>query len=137
MSYIEWNETYSVGIEAMDIHHKKLIGIYNELHEGISSGHSEEALRKTLSNLVDYTKYHFSAEEALMKKYDYPEYPAQKEAHEKLIATLGNLQQQFEEGKGGLTIVLKIQNFLRSWLINHILDADKKYGPYLNNKGLM
>lgn len=137
MSYIEWNDTYSVGIEAMDVHHKKLIGIFNELHDGISSGHSEETLRKTLSDLVDYTKYHFSAEEALMKEYDYPEYQNQKEAHEKLIKTLGDLQQQFEEEKSGLMIVLKIQNFLRSWLINHILESDKKYGPYLNSKGVV
>ena len=137
MSYVEWNDTYSVEIKEMDNHHKKLIDIINRLHEGISSGHSEETLRKTLSNLVDYTKYHFSAEEFLMNKYDYPEYSDQKKSHKKLLETLMDLHQQFEEGKNGLTIVLKIQNFLRNWLIDHILDSDKKYGPYLKSKGVV
>ncbi len=137
MAYIDWKESYSVGIKLMDEHHKKLISIINELHEGISSGDSEKALRKTLSALVDYTKYHFTAEESLMTQYEYPEYSTHKESHQKLLKALSDLQHQYEEKKGGLTIILKIENFLSNWLINHILESDKKYGPYLNSKGVI
>ena len=136
MAYLEWNDNYSVGIKAMDNHHKKLFDIVNELHTGMSSGNADAALRKVFSELTDYTKYHFTEEENLMSKYDYPELASQKEAHNKLIETLQDLQQQFDERKGEMTIIMKMQDFLRSWLLNHIIGHDKKYGPYLNSKGI-
>ena len=128
MAYLEWNENYSVGIKTMDNHHKKLFHIVNELHNGMSSGSTDEALRKIFSELTDYTKYHFTVEEDLMSKYDYPELSSHKEEHDKLIETLQDLQQQFDERKGEMTIIMKMQDFLRSWLVNHIIGLDKKYG---------
>ncbi len=136
MAYLEWNDNYSVGIKAMDDHHKKLFDIVNELHTGMSSGSTDETLRKVLSELTDYTKYHFTEEENLMSKYDYPKLSSQKKAHDKLIETLQDLQQQFDERKGEMTVIMKMQDFLRSWLLNHIIGSDKKYGPYLNSKGI-
>ncbi len=136
MAYLEWNENYSVGIKTMDNHHKKLFHIVNELHNGMSSGYTAEVLRKVLSELIDYTKYHFTEEEDLMSKYDYSELSSQKEAHNKFIKTLQDLQQQFDEKKGELTIIMKMQNLLSSWWVDHIIGVDKKYGPYLNSKGI-
>ncbi|NHZ84921.1 MAG: bacteriohemerythrin [Planctomycetia bacterium] len=137
MAYLEWNENYSVGIKTMDNHHKKLFSIVNELHNGMSSGHTTEVLRKVLSELVDYTKYHFTEEEDLMRKYDYPELASHKEEHDELIEMVQDLQQQFDKRKGELTIIMKMQDFLRSWWVNHIIGIDKKYGPYLNSKGIV
>ena len=136
MAYLEWDENYTVGIKAMDNHHKKLFDIINELHNGMSSGCADKVLRKVLSELTDYTKYHFTEEEDLMSKHDYPELSSHKEAHNKLIETLQELTQQFDKRKSELMIILKMQNFLKNWLINHIIGLDKKYGPYLNSKGI-
>lgn len=137
MAYLEWDENYSVGIKAMDNHHKKLFDIINELHNGMSSGYTDEVLRKVLLELIDYTKYHFTEEEDLMSKYDYPELSSQKKAHDKFIETLQDLQQQFDERKGELAIIMKMQNLLRSWWVDHVIGFDKKYGPYLNSKGIV
>ena len=137
MAYLEWNENYSVGIKAMDNHHKKLFDIISELHNGMSSGYADEVLRKVLLELTDYTKYHFTEEEDLMRKYDYPELASHKEEHDELIETVQDLQQQFDKRKGELTIIMKMQDFLRSWWVNHVIGFDKKYGPYLNSKGIV
>ena len=72
-----------------------------------------------------------------MRKYNYPELANHKEEHKELIETLQDLQQQFDERKSELTIIMKIQDFLRDLLVNHTLDHDKKYGSYLNNKGIV
>ena len=40
----------------------------------------------------------------------------------------------FDEGKVLLSI--DVIDFLKDWLINHIQGSDKKYGPFLNEKGL-
>ncbi len=137
MAYLIWNKNYSVGIKAMDNQHKKLFNIINDLHDGMSSGSTDEVMRKVLSELCDYTKFHFTEEETLMSINDYPELSSHKEAHNKLCEKLQNLQQQFDERKSNLTIILKIENFLSSWLVNHIKGLDKKYGLYLNNKGII
>ncbi len=137
MAYFEWNENYSVGIKEMDNHHKKLFDISSKLHDGMSSGSSDDVLGKVLLELTDYTKFHFTEEEDLMRKYNYPELANHKEEHKELIETLQDLQQQFDERKSELTIIMKTQDFLRDLLVNHTLDHDKKYGPYLNNKGIV
>jgi len=31
---------------------------------------------------------------------------------------------------------MDVMNFLKNWLSKHISDTDKKYGKYLNDKGL-
>ena len=137
MAYLDWDENYNVGIKAMNNHHKKLFDIINELHDGMSLGSTDEALRKIFSELTDYTKYHFTIEEDLMSKYNYPELSSHKEEHNKLIETLQDLQQQFDERKSELMIIMKMQNFLRDWLTDHIIGLDKQYGPYLNSKGVV
>ena len=136
MAYLEWDEKYSVGIKTMDNHHKKLFNIINKLHRGVGSGSTTEVLRKVLSELIDYTKYHFKAEEHLMRKYKYPELLSHIERHNVLIEAVQDLQQLFDEKKGELIILIKLQVLFRNWLINHILYHDKNYGSYLNSKGI-
>ena len=121
----------------MDDYQKKLIDIINELNNEVSSNCSDKVLRKIFSELTVYTKSHFTEEEDLMSKYDYPELSSHKEEHDKLIETLQDLQQQFDERKGELLIILKMQNFLRCGLINHVIGLDKKYEIYLNSKGIV
>ncbi|MFC1784470.1 bacteriohemerythrin [Candidatus Neomarinimicrobiota bacterium] len=134
MTHLEWVENYSVGIENMDNHHRKIIDLINDLHNGMSQGSPIDVLHKVLLELSDYTMYHFSEEENLMKKYDYSNLLNHKKEHGKLIKTLKDLQQQLEERKGELVIIIKIQDFLRNWWVNHILNLDMKYGIYLNSK---
>ncbi len=118
----------------MDDYQKKLIDIINELNNGVKSDCTDEVLHKIFSELPVYIKDHFTEEEDLMSQYDYPELSSHKEEHDKLIETLQDLQQQFDERKGELLIILKMQNFLRCGLINHVIGLDKKYEIYLNSK---
>ncbi len=43
-------------------------------------------------------------------------------------------QKDFQAGKPGVTTSL--MPFLQKWLCNHIMQTDKKYGPFLNEKGI-
>ena len=31
---------------------------------------------------------------------------------------------------------MEVMNFLKNWLVKHIMGTDKHYGPYLNAKGV-
>ena len=65
----EWNEIYELGIPEIDLQHKKLISISNELYDVATKGdvNLKITMSKILKNLTDYTVYHFTSEEEFMK----------------------------------------------------------------------
>jgi len=45
------------------------------------------------------------------------------------------LKGSFDKGENIITV--EVMNFLKDWLNNHIIGTDKKYGPFLNSKGVI
>lgn len=68
-----------------------------------------------------------------MEQAAYPDYPAQKAAHEALVERLMEIRDKFI---AGTALSQEVMTFLKGWLIGHIQGMDSKYGPYLNRKGL-
>lgn len=135
MAFMDWSDNLSVNIKEIDEQHKKLLGMLNELHEAMKVGRGKEVTEKTLSGLIAYVGTHFTNEEYLMEKHSYPGLLAHKGEHAKLTQQAKDVHQQFQQGK---TVVnVDLLNFLKSWLQNHILGTDKKYGPFLNGKGVV
>jgi len=134
MAYIDWNESYSVGVKTMDDQHKKLIGMINQLHDAMKEGKGSSEIGSVLSGLSDYTKYHFTAEEKLLQENNYPMLLIQENRHKEFITKLDEFQK--DVSSKNLAISLKVRDFLRDWLINHISGEDKKYMKYLNDKGI-
>jgi hemerythrin len=134
MELIQWSEKYSVNIAEIDGQHKKLISILNQLADAMTVGKGPEVLDTVLKALVDYTAYHFSTEEQLFQKHGYTAYDEHKKQHDDLTARVKKLQEDFEGGNWMLTI--EVLKFLSTWLSEHILGEDRKYGPYLNSRGV-
>lgn len=134
MALIDWSDNYSVNVKVMDDQHKKLINIINELNDSMKAGRSKDVMEKILKGLVDYTITHFSAEETLMKNNNYPGYTNQKSQHEALIKKVQDYQSKYQSGR--MVMGVEIMSFLKDWLLNHISGSDKKYGPFLNEKGI-
>lgn len=134
MALVNWSDEYSVHVVEIDDQHKKLVGIVNELHDAMIQGKAKSVLSNVLSELIDYTLYHFSTEEKFFDKYDYPEAAVHIEQHQNLVEQVADLQKKYESGEKVLTI--DVMNFLRDWLHDHIIGSDKKFGPFLNSKGV-
>ena len=134
MALINWNEEYSVNVKDIDQQHQKLIALINELHENMKVGNSKNIIKKILEELVEYTVYHFGFEEKLFAKYGYPETKLHMRAHTDLIEQLKVFIRKYESGNTILSI--ELMNFLKDWLVNHILKADKNYSTFLNSKGI-
>ncbi|MCF8259442.1 MAG: bacteriohemerythrin [Melioribacteraceae bacterium] len=134
MALVDWKQVYEVNIQEIDSQHKKLVKLINELHEAMMMGKAKEAMSKILSDVVDYTVYHFGTEEKYFDQYDYPESDIHKKQHAELVEQVAALQKKFEAGERVLTI--DVMNFLRDWLHDHIVGSDTKFGPYLNGKGV-
>lgn len=134
MSLMAWSDRLSVNIKHVDSQHMKLVDLLNSFHDAMKVGKGSEAMGKTFSDLLDYTAYHFSAEEELLKKHAYPVFPAHKREHDALTKKVTDLSQRFSRGEA--VISADTLSFLKDWLYDHIMGSDKKYGPFLNSKGV-
>ena len=135
MALITWSTDLSVNVKGFDEEHKKLINMVNDLHSAMGAGKSKEAMEKILTGLVDYTKTHFAAEEQLMQKHNYPGYQTHKAQHVELTTKVVDFQNKLHNGKA--IVSMDVMTFLKDWLSNHIMTIDKKYGPYMNEKGVL
>jgi len=129
-----WDAKYSVNIGILDTQHKNLVRMVNELHEAMGVGSSREKLGQILAGLVKYTQAHFATEERLMQLHGYPDFLTHKSEHEHLTRTVMDFERRFLSNEVGLSV--EVMEFLRDWLVKHILGSDKKYSPFLNAKGV-
>lgn len=134
MAYLTWNSSMSVGIPKMDLQHQKLVGFLNELYEAMQAGKGKEALGKVLGDLLLYTKTHFATEEQVMSANGYPGYEDHKARHDKMTRKVKDLHEQFRQG--ALASPIQITNFLKDWLVKHIMETDQKYAPFLTARGV-
>ncbi len=127
---ITWTDEYSVGVLSMDQHHKKLVRMINEFYTAFKKGEGTERVKKILQDLISYTKYHFSAEEELMRKAQYPQLDQQIKLHKSLLGTAQQMQQRWRDGDS--SVPHELISILQEWLVEHITATDKKYGPVVN-----
>ena len=129
---IPWNQKLVLGIPAIDDQHKELVRLINSLYGAmkIKAGASEAG--KVLDELSRYTSYHFKFEENLFDKFHYPATAEHKKAHQELVAKVVHFQQEFHQGRAGLS--MDLMYFLTDWLKQHILQTDKAYTPFFKDK---
>jgi hemerythrin len=136
MDFILWSENYSVQIKEFDKQHQGLIEILNTLYENRDGSFSQkrEVVGVAIIQLQQYAYQHFTAEEELLLRFNYPEYTKHKAEHQFFIETINELIQIYRSGSQ--TLSSKTINFLTDWLSTHILITDKQYSPFLNDHGI-
>ncbi len=127
---IIWSNSYSVGNSEIDAQHQKLIDLINKLYN-LYLDKNLDGIKEVISEIKDYTHYHFSAEEKLFRGKNYPEANEHTKLHDNFIDELNELNNSYVNSPSILT--MKTMTFLQKWLTNHILKEDKKYMAYLNN----
>ena len=134
MPLIVWDDKFNVNIGEIDRQHQQLVNMVNKLNDAMRQGKGKEILAGTLSGLISYTRTHFGTEEKYFERFAYPDTAAHLNEHQAFVAKVVDFNQKFTAGQIGLTI--ELMNFLSDWLVKHIQGSDKKYGPFLNSKGL-
>jgi len=132
MALIEWNDGLSVGVAAMDHQHKKLVDMVNRFYDAMHYGKGDELILRTLRELAEYTRTHFTAEEALMRNVRYPHLPGHQELHANLVNQVAILLQNVQAGKTVASV--SIATFLKDWLITHIGKQDREYGRFIGEQ---
>jgi len=130
---IKWKSQYNTKIVKIDNQHKKLIDILNEI-DGLSLGTINNSdLFEIGVELINYSKYHFSTEEKIMKKYDYYGYEYHKEQHLQFVKEIKNI---IDRSNGiGMMLLSALNNFLKEWIIDHLLGVDQELSEFLISIG--
>ena len=101
-----FTEKYLTGIALIDKEHKELFRIIGE---------------------VQHTKFHFQDEELYMESIHYDGLEAQKRAHDAFVTRLEEMDLEHIDENQQETLE-ELLEFLTQWLVNHILNSDKKIG---------
>jgi len=128
MPVMEWDDSFALGINQFDEHHKHLIDLLNMAFDGFTCRLDRDELVVILDDLVDYAMYHFAAEEYWMEVNEYPRVAQHREEHEIFTIKVAAFQNDFLNRKTSLS--LEVVQFLMSWLTNHILETDGDYGRF-------
>lgn len=117
---------YTVHHPLMDEHHHTLFRLIDQLDNAILESNEHALIGDVLESLLRYTKMHFAAEEYLMRMSGFPGIHEHKDAHDRLVNQVHELQRRHRKGDRA---VIK-QFMMRDWLVNHILGMDDLYVPY-------
>ncbi len=131
---MEWKDSLSIGIEAIDNQHKALFSAVNDLFDACGKGLGRKKIAETMKFLQNYVGTHFGDEERLQQQYGYPAYPEHKKLHEEFVRQFLAYKAQLEAEGPTISLVGQFNGFVSSWLLFHISREDKKLGDYINNK---
>ncbi len=131
---IQWGPQYFIGINEIDDQHKVLVDLINEVYANFGKSGNKQKVSKVLHELVDYTIYHFGNEEQYFKKFGYSDTENHLKQHTMFVDKIKKIAADFEAGDASISIDLV--DFLKDWLINHILKIDKKYVKFFKEHGV-
>ena len=97
MSLIEWKDSFSVGVAAVDLEHRELIELINELHERIGAAADNDMTLAMLGEIYAQISAHFALEEKYMRESEYPQFHQHKEDHEELLDELRDIMDRVED----------------------------------------
>jgi len=135
MKRITWDESLSVGVEAIDEQHRRWIDNYNRVAVAIESHAGPAPVTTTLAFLIDYTQTHFDTEKRFMTETKYPGMADHLAKHDELSRTVSNLVADYEEEQETATLQTAVETLLGNWLIDHIESTDQAFGAYVKENG--
>lgn len=130
MAKVAWRPEFSIGIAAIDVQHRAILGVLNEYFD--APGNVEYA--NLYARLMAVVDAHFAFEEALMAKHGYPGTAAHRQEHAQMRATLA----EYAIGTRSEAQAGKVRGHLFRWITTHVLGEamDKDLAQFLKSRGV-
>lgn len=125
---LNWEKKYEIGIPKIDEQHQHLFEIGNDIYSLLNDPMAFDKydhITALITELKDYTKYHFASEEALMLKLKYRGYFEQKTAHDDFVAKIEAVNLN-DVDKDQDKFINDLLIFVFNWILEHILKSDMK-----------
>ena len=130
---VTWQKSYSVNIPLIDSQHMELINLTNRLYRSClkDRNSTKEVFMQVLHGAVGYVGYHFSTEEKIMERVNYPAFAVHKKEHSDFVREVLNTVNDLSNN----TYVnpLNFVKYLKEWILTHIAVSDTALGKYLVN----
>lgn len=133
MPFLEWKDTYTIGVKEIDNQHRGLFDIISKLFNTRLYEPDGKYFFLTLNKFVEYAQVHFSTEERYMREAQYPKFAEHQREHELFIAQVSQLLQNVEKKEHD--IENKTLDFLKDWYLAHILGTDRELEEPFRAKG--
>jgi hemerythrin-like metal-binding protein/PAS domain S-box-containing protein len=131
---LAWSNDLSIDIEVIDEQHKKWIELVNSLFKAVSLGHHSSEVLRVFDDFVQFTNYHFSFEEKYFEEFSYPKMVSHSFEHQTFVDKLVELESNWKEGRTEAPI--QFLQLLKSWIVQHILLADKAFVKTFKDNGV-
>jgi hemerythrin-like metal-binding protein len=123
---VQWRDTYKIGDIAIDEQHQEMF-----LRAGdVIAATNRESQTLSALRLYQYMRSHFSHEEDLMYRIDYPEIKSHIEQHAALTVRLKAFLKNISNDN---LIKAELEDFIAHWLLDHIGMVDSKLTAYLKH----
>jgi len=124
MELLQWKSSYSLGIPAVDLEHREMMEMINEVYAGIDDEHDTEAVQAALADIHAGISAHFALEERLMREAAYPEYAAHKDNHEDLLDQIRDIMDSYgDDPTAGRDL---LRSSLSDWFSRHFATFDAR-----------
>ena len=120
----EWEDRYLLGYRAMDDTHREFVDLVNALLTVPDNG-----LPAALQAFAQHAEAHFAQENAWMLTEDFPPRDCHIDEHNKVLASVHDVQQLLAEGD--VDIVRELAKALRDWFPEHADYMDSALSTWL------
>lgn len=124
----EFNERFRIGVQDMDDQHRRLLELVSKLDEVIQRNRDPREFRTVIVDLEQYIQIHFAAEEIYMERIGFPKILQHKKSHGDFTREVGNFRRRV--GGGETRAMDELLDYLKSWVIGHIMVMDKEYAAF-------
>ncbi len=131
-NFVRWTPAMAVNVETFDGHHQRLFALIDKLYKAMQAGESKEILGNVFDELLEYTSYHFGAEQRAFEHFAYPDCTHHVDQHRILVEKAMELRRDLDDGKA--LVAMEVMEFLRDWVTNHIRGCDKLYSSFFKDK---
>jgi len=127
-----WREQLSVGNNVIDSDHKYLFELINKVEQSLQTENKND-LSASLNDLAKYSEVHFDREEKIADAIGYHQVAHLKKSHQNLLKVLDQMKAEIisVEYEWTLEKINKFAQFLRDWIINHVIKEDLLMKPLL------
>src|SRR5260370_40376329 len=97
MASLTWNQSCSIGVQAMDDQHGILLDSLNELRFELLHGAERRTVRSMLTRVTELMKLHVESEERLLTLHGFPGLAAHRAEQQRLLGRLAQFDARFEQ----------------------------------------
>ena len=118
---------YEIKIPEIDLDHRHLVGLINDLYEQMKIGHGYEMIDKVIDQLIDYVGIHFDREESFMRAGNYPAMSDHLAEHDRFRALFEKIRREYLEKGADNYLAIELEKSVYRWWEGHIMKTDMAF----------